>query len=168
MLSCWSQKEKQIMKYVHVVCLNLNICLKVVLNLFIYLFITQRYQNMHNPTWFLLRSRLFIKTRMWKAAQDFKQHSCALVMEGRQEKPFSGQPPFSRFCSLTAKWEAGGPFHYWFIFNGSGSWDGASYMATFTVKWLCSVWILMWLHVNRCIKYSGLRKHLGLLAGCWS
>lgn len=38
-------------------------------------------------------------------------------------------------------------------------------MATFTVKWLCSVWILMRLHANTCIKYSGFAKQLGPLAG---
>lgn len=134
-----------------------NSCLKVHA-IYIFNSETSKYAQSQTPV---------VRTWMWKAAQDFKECPGALVMSGQPEKPSSGHRRYSRFCRLTAKWKAGGPFHYWFIFNGRESWAGASYMATFTIKWLCSVWILMWLHVNTCIKYSGLEKHLGLLAGCW-
>lgn len=95
---------------------------------------------------------------MWgEQHRTFKTHHCDVQAAGD-----SGQWSASILQVVLAESKMGtrGLFHYWFIFNGRGSWDGTSYMA-FTVKWLCWVWILMWLHVNMCIKYSGMKKHRG-------
>lgn len=50
--------------------------------------------------------------------------SCAIIM--LEVKVSSGHRQYSRICLLTAKRDAGSPFHYWFIFNGQGELRGES------------------------------------------
>ena len=142
---------------------SVNISQKVPLR-YIFNSDTSKYAQPHR---FLLNSRLSCCKNLDVRSSPGLQRApvCPCNVRAAGEGVRRAPPHTTDSACWQRKWKAGGPFHYWFIFNGTGGWDGAGYMATFTAKWLCSVWILMRLHVNTCIKYWGREKHLGLDAG---